>query len=138
MTRTINEPRSWTRWADVPEYVAVTPLGHDWQVRHTAGCDQYRPTAENPWYTAPFWVHDSDGPFIEVLVTVPERIEVGEWPTDDRHLWDYLWIDSQGWTWRHYGTHASGWAARREGVGATAFTDDGLPIDGPWTRGERA
>ena len=77
MTRAINEPRSWNRWADVPEYVAVTPLGHDWQVRHTAGCDQYRPTAENPWYTAPFWVHDSDGPFIEVLVTVPERIEVG-------------------------------------------------------------
>lgn len=71
-------------------------------------------------------------------VAAPEYIEQGDWPTDDRHLWDYEWIDSLEWTWTRDGEGDHPWTARpswdKSGKSDTQAT---APIDGPWTRGKR-
>ena len=46
----------------------------------------------------PYWEIPTD---VDSDSEVPERIE--EWPENDEHLRDYLWLDSEGdtWTWDH-------------------------------------
>lgn len=64
---------------------------------------------------------------------VPERIEVGEWPDDDKHLREWEWIGHLGYRWRWYAeaTRKTGWAWTPDAVRRLK------PIRGPWTRGER-
>ena len=63
-----NTARQWDRWLDVPNEVVVRPLHENWQARHTInGCDQVRYRNSSPWGTAPFWITDQMGPFVEVV-----------------------------------------------------------------------
>lgn len=67
---------------------------------------------------------------------VPERIEVGEWPDDDTHLREWVWVEDHHdgfiWIWYEADEHGpAGWRWRARGVSRP------MPNNGPWTRGER-
>ena len=65
---------------------------------------------------------------------VPERIEVGEWPDDDTHLREWVWVDRDGERWKWYLTTDKRAGAWRYCSAGLTYPD---PTCGPWTRGER-
>ena len=62
---------------------------------------------------------------------VPERIE--EWPEDDEHLRDYLWLDSEGDTWGWLNDEAE-WECRNSADICLSTSRRPVSLYGPWTR----
>lgn len=122
----------------------VVRVDDDWTTHRWDACSWYGDTATTLWeeggeetrsggldegtrYTLVEPSKDHDERILSERA-VPERIEDGEWPDDDTHLREWVWVDADGdpWCWDD---ELKGWRWLE-----VAYTK---PRRGPWTREER-